>query len=61
LRGPVELSLVAEIIFPSVKVGPEDLYKQTAGKEMHERINIISERIKHSGSETACLASQKES
>jgi hypothetical protein len=46
LRGPVELSLVAEVIFPSVKVGPEDLYKQTAGKEMHERIDVIWEKIK---------------
>jgi hypothetical protein len=50
-----------EVILPSVKISPEDLYKQIAGKEMHERINIISDRIKHSGSETACLASQKES
>ena len=61
MRGPVELSVVAKVILPSVKVGPEDLNKQTAGKEMHERININSERAKHSGSETAGLASQNES
>jgi hypothetical protein len=62
LRGPVELSIVAEVILPSVKVGPEELNKQTAGKEMLERINIISKWIKHNNaSETACLASQKES
>ena len=60
MRGPVELSFVAEVILPSVKVGPEDLYKQTAAKEMHERININSERFKHSGSEAACLISQGE-
>ena len=58
---PVELSVVAEVILLSVKIGPEDLNKQTAGKEMLERINIVSKWIKHSGSETACLASQKES
>jgi hypothetical protein len=62
LRGPVELSVVAEVILLSVKIGPEDLNKQTAGKEMLERINIISKWIKHNNaSETACLASQKES
>jgi hypothetical protein len=37
LRGPVELSVVAEVILLSVKIGPEDLNKQTAGKEMRER------------------------
>jgi hypothetical protein len=37
LRGPVELSIVAEVIISSVKVGPEELNKQTAGKEMRER------------------------
>ena len=62
MRGPVELSVVAEVILLSVKIGPEDLNKQIAGKEMLERINIISKWIKHNNaSETACLASQKES
>jgi hypothetical protein len=35
LRGPFELSIVAEVILPSVKVGPEELNKQTAGKEVN--------------------------